>query len=179
MAGDLGFTTIEQLQLLPEDRRVAALRKRPESQWLDRKSARVKPRDLADAVALANAEGGLIVVGIWSGAIEGTGPDERLHNGWRQAGRDFAPPPVPAHFEVVPCINERGDADIDRFLRSVGAISDPTTHSWHGSAHVEPGAALPTVAGILTLGTGPQRFLPEARIRLLRNRGAPARPAGA
>ncbi len=65
MAGDLGFTTIQQLQLLPEDQRVPALRKRPESQWFDRKSARVKPRELADAmVAFANAEGGLIAVGI-------------------------------------------------------------------------------------------------------------------
>ena len=111
MAGDLRFTTIQQLQLLPEDQRVPALRKQAESQWFDRKSARVKPRELADAmVAFAKAEGGLIAVGIWGSAIEGTGPDERLHNGWRQAGRDFARPPVPAHFEVVPCINERGGA---------------------------------------------------------------------
>ena len=97
MAGVLGFTTIEQLQLLPGDQRVPALRKRREGQWFDRKSVRVRPRDLADAmVALANAEGGLIVVGIWSGIIQGTGSDEGLQNGWRQAGRDFARPPVPA-----------------------------------------------------------------------------------
>ena len=184
------------------------------------------------------------MVGIWSGAIEGTGPDERLHNGWRQAGRDFARPPVPAHFEVVPCINERGDAD--RLLiieidasehvhenvrgevllrvgdenRRLGPMEaselrydkggtffdgtpvagaarddlDPEPHRpvpslsrrhqrpddallGAGSAHVEPGPALPTVAGILTLGTGPQRFLPEARIRLLRYQGS-ARESG-
>ncbi len=245
MAGDLGFATIQQLQLLPEDRRVPALRKRPESQWFDRKSARVKPRELADAmVALANAEGGLIVVGIWGGAIEGTGPDERLHNGWRQAGRDFTRPPVPAHYEVVACINERGDADrlliievdasehvhenvrgevllrvgdenrrlgpmeaselrydkggtffdgtpvagaarddldpnlIDRFLRSVGGNQRPDDALLaRGLLTSSRGQLLPTVAGILTLGTGPQRFLPEARIRLLRCQGS-ARETG-
>jgi ATP-dependent DNA helicase RecG len=240
MAGDLGFTTIQQLQLLPEDQRVPALRKRPESQWFDRKSARVKPRELADAmVAFANAEGGLIAVGIWGGAIEGMGPDERLHNGWRQAGRDFARPPVPAHFEVVPCINERGDADrlliieidasehvhenvrgevllrigdenrrlgpmevqelhydkggtffdgtpapgaagddldpnlIDRFLRSVGGRQRPDDALLARGLLVRSrGQLLPTVAGILTLGSDPQRFLPEARVRLLRYQGS-------
>lgn len=240
MTANLGFTTIEQLQLLPEDRRVPALRKRRESQWFDRKSARVKPRELADAmVAFANAEGGLIVVGIWGGAIEGTGPDERLHNGWRQAGRDFARPPVPAHFAVVPCINERGSADhlliieieasehvhenargevllrigdenrrlgpmevqelhydkggtffdgtpaagaarddlapnlVDQFLRSVGGRQRPEDAlAARGLLVSSRGELAPTVAGILTLGTEPQRFLPEARIRLLRYQGS-------
>lgn len=245
MAGNLGFTTIEQLQLLPEDQRVPALRKRPESQWFDRKSARVKPRELADAmVAFANAEGGLIALGIWGGAIEGTGFDERLHNGWRQAGRDFARPPVPAHFEVLSCINERGDADrlllieidpsehvhenvrgevllrigdenrrlgpmevqelhydkggtffdgtpapgaalddldpnlIDQFVRSVGGRQRPDAALLARGLLVRSrGQLLPTVAGILTLGSDPQRFLPEARVRLLRYQGS-ARETG-
>ena len=62
-------------------------------------------------VAPANAEGGLIVVGIWGNAVEGIGPNERMENGWRQAGRDFARPPVPARFERLPCINRRGSPD--------------------------------------------------------------------
>jgi ATP-dependent DNA helicase RecG len=245
MAGDLGFTTIEQLQLLPEDRRVPALRKRHEGQWFDRKSARVKPRDLADAmVAFANAEGGLIVVGIWSGTIEGTGSDEGLQNGWRQAGRDFARPPVPARVELVPCVNHQGNPDqlliieieasehvhenvrgevllrvgdenrrlgpmeaselrydkggtffdgtpvagaarddldaglVDAFLRSVGgsAQTDDALLA-RGLLTSSRGQALPSVAGILTLCAGPQRFLPEARIRLLRYQGS-ARESG-
>lgn len=240
MAGDRGFTTIEQLQLLPEDERVPALRRRREGQWFDRKSARVKPRELADAmVALANAEGGLIVVGIWSGTIEGTGSDEGLQNGWRQAGRDFARPPVPARFELVPCVNHQGNPDqlliveieasehvhenvrgevllrvgdenrrlgpmgaselrfdkggtffdgtpvasaarddldaglVDAFLRSVGgpARADDALLA-RGLLTSGRGQLLPTVAGILTLGAGPQRFLPEARIRLLRYQGS-------
>lgn len=115
MTGDLGVTTIQQLQLLPEDRRVPALRERRESQWFDRRSARIRPRELADAmIGFANAEGGLIVIGIRDGIVEGTGADERPHNAWRQAGRDFARPPVPVHFELVPCIST--DGDIDRLL---------------------------------------------------------------
>jgi len=112
MASDLGITTIQQLQLLPEDRRVPALRERRESQWFDRKSARIRPRELADAmIAFANAEGGLIVLGIRDGIVEGTGADEGPHNGWRQAARDFARPPVPVHFELVSCITHAGKPD--------------------------------------------------------------------
>ena len=239
MASDVGFATIEQLQLLPEDQRVPSLRKRREGQWFDRKSARVKPRELADAmVALANAEGGLIVMGIWGGAIEGTGSDERLENGWRHAGRDFARPPVPARFERVPCINKHGNPDqlliieveasehvhenvrgevllrvgdenrrlgpieatelrydkggtffdgtpvagavrddldpglVDAFLRAVGSLSRPDDALLaRGLLTPNRGQLLPTVAGMLTLGANPQRFLPEARIRLLRYQG--------
>lgn len=239
MAGDLRFSTIEQLQLLPEDQQVPALRKRREGQWFDRKSARVKPRELADAmVALANAEGGLIVVGIWGDAIEGIGPDERWENTWRQAGRDFARPPVPARFERVPCINRRGNPDhllvieigasehihenargevllrigdenrrlgpieatelrydkgetffdgttvagatrgdldpalVDAYLRSVGGLARPDDVLLaRGLLARTQGRLIPTVAGILTLGSSPQQFMPEARIRLLRYQG--------
>lgn len=112
MSGQLGITTIQQLQLLPEDRRVPALRERREGQWFDRKSARVRAPALADVmIAFANAEGGLIVIGIRDGVVEGIGADEAAHNAWRQAARDFARPPVPVHFELVPCITDNGDPD--------------------------------------------------------------------
>lgn len=112
MVPNLAIATIQQLQLLPEDRRVPALRERRESQWFDRKSSRIRPRELADAIiAFANAEGGLIVIGIRNGVVEGTGADEGPHNGWRQAARDFARPPAPVHFELVPCITDNGDPD--------------------------------------------------------------------
>lgn len=108
----LGITTIQQLQLLPEDRRVPALRERREGQWFDRKSARVRAPALADAmIAFANAEGGLVVIGIRDGVVEGIGADEAAHNSWRQAARDFARPPVPVHFELVPCVTDNGDPD--------------------------------------------------------------------
>ncbi len=239
MAGDLGVTTIQQLQLLPEDRRVPALRGRRESQWFDRKSSRVRPRELADAmIGFANAEGGLIVIGIRDGIVEGTGADEAPHNGWRQASRDFARPPVPVHFELVPCITDAGDPDrlliievetsehvhenvrgdvflrigdenrrlgpmevqelrydkgdtffdgtpvagasrsdlddklVSLFLRAVGGThrADDSLVSRGLLTRTRNGTA-PTVAGVLTLGRGPQQFLPEARIRLLRYQG--------
>jgi ATP-dependent DNA helicase RecG len=245
MVSELGVTTIQQLQLLPEDQRVPALRRRHENQWFDRKSARIRPRELADAmIGFANAEGGLIVVGIRDGIVEGTGDDDRAHNGWRQAGRDFARPPIPAHFEVVSCINDRGQPDrlliievetsehvhanargeaflrigdenrrlgpmevqelrydkggtffdgtavpgatrgdlddklIDQFLRAVGSRHRPDDALLSRGLLVDVrGALVPTIAGILTLGSDPQRFLPEARLRLLRYQGS-ARESG-
>lgn len=245
MAGESGVTTIQQLQSLPQYQRVPALRDRPESQWFDRKSRRVRPRELADAmIGFANAEGGLIVIGIAGGVIEGTGADERPHNAWRQAGRDFARPPVPAHFEVVPCINDRGEPDrllivevetsehvhenvrgdvflrigdenrrlgpmevqelrydkggtffdgtavrgatrddletklVDQFLRAVGGRRRPDDALLSRGLVVRAhGRLAPTIAGILTLGSDPQRFLPEARVRLLRFQGS-ARETG-
>jgi ATP-dependent DNA helicase RecG len=195
-------------------------------------------------IGFANAEGGLIVVGIRDVIVEGTGDDDRAHNGWRQAGRDFARPPIPAHFEVVPCLTDRGQSDrlliievetsehvhenargevflrigdenrrlgpmevqelrydkggtffdgtavagatrddldnklIDQFLRAVGSRHRPDEALRSRGLLVEArGALVPTIAGILTLGSDPQRFLPEARLRLLRYQGS-ARESG-
>lgn len=245
MVTEFGVTTIQQLQLLPEDQRAPALRRGNENQWFDRKSARIRPRELADAmISFANAEGGLIVIGIRDRVVEGTGADDRAHNGWRQAGRDFARPPVPAQFEVVPCINDSGQPDrlliievetsehvhenargdvflrigdenrrlgpmevqelrydkggtffdgtavagssrddldaklIDQFLRAVGGRSRPDDALRSRGLLVQArGQLVPTIAGILTLGADPQRFLPEARLRLLRYQGS-ARESG-
>lgn len=59
----------------------------------------------------ANAEGGLIALGIHGGAVEGIGAAGGLVNAWRQAALDFSQPPVRHRFELVPCINENGDDD--------------------------------------------------------------------
>jgi ATP-dependent DNA helicase RecG len=51
----------------------AALAAVPEDQWFDRKSARISPRELANVeIGFANADGGVIVIGIHDGVIEGT-----------------------------------------------------------------------------------------------------------
>jgi ATP-dependent DNA helicase RecG len=43
-----------------------------ENQWFERKSARAAPKDIAhDLIAFANAEGGVLVVGLSDGRIEG------------------------------------------------------------------------------------------------------------
>jgi len=62
-----------------------------EDQWFDRKSARIKVKDLAPAlVAFANAEGGVIVIGL----DEELRDRESLLNDWQQASRDVTSPPV-------------------------------------------------------------------------------------
>lgn len=85
----------------------------PEDQWFDRKSSRVRPRELADTLlAFANAEGGTVVVGLWNGAVEGidaAGP--AIQAGWQQAAIDFTVPPVPHKARLVDCRNARGERD--------------------------------------------------------------------
>lgn len=72
----------------------------PEGQWFERKSGRVSARDLAaPLVALANAEGGCIVVGLHAGSVEGV-TAARL-NDLRQAAQDFTQPVVRVRAEPL------------------------------------------------------------------------------
>jgi len=87
----------EHLQSLGREELTAALLSASEDQWFDRKSGRVSARDLAKTIiAMANADGGLIAIGLHSGA-----PDSLLDrvNEWRQASIDFARPAVRTAFE--------------------------------------------------------------------------------
>lgn len=84
----------------------------PESQWFDRKSIRESPTGLADTlVAFANAEGGVVVIGLHSGTVEGVVGHEKGVNALRQAAIDFSVPPVHAEISMVDCVNSRGEAD--------------------------------------------------------------------
>lgn len=83
-----------------------------EDQWFDRKSAREQPAGLAiTLVAMANAEGGTIVVGIHDGRIEGTDGVAKHRNDLMQASIDHAEPPVRVHTELVECLNAGGVSD--------------------------------------------------------------------
>lgn len=83
-----------------------------EDQWFDRKSARVTAASLADSlVAFANAEGGVVVVGLHDGAVEGTDRDERHRNALMQAAMDFTEPPVRARSRLVGCRRDDGSPD--------------------------------------------------------------------
>jgi len=83
-----------------------------EDQWFDRKSSRIAPKDLAEAlVAFANAEGGTIIIGVHRGKVEGIDRSREKTNGWRQAAIDFTGPPVRARFSEVECINGDGERD--------------------------------------------------------------------
>ena len=103
---------LENLSALPPDAVSALLLAEPEGQWFDRKSARIGARELAETlVAMANAEGGLIAVGLSGGVCEGVDGRVAAQNAWRQAGVDYTTPPALFSAELLPCINSRGEAD--------------------------------------------------------------------
>ena len=98
--------SIDLLSSMPKEAVATALLTEPEGQWYDRKSARISARDLAKAlVAMSNAEGGLIAVGLHRGICEGVDGLPQRQNDWRQAGLDFTNPPVRFDAKLVECIN--------------------------------------------------------------------------
>ncbi len=83
-----------------------------EDQWFDRKSIRVSAQALADTEAsFANADGGVIVVGLHGGQVEGTDDNERRRNDLMQAAIDYTHPPVRARSSLVECVNAVGRHD--------------------------------------------------------------------
>lgn len=96
---------------LPDEEVGAALLSLREDQWFDRKSTRTKPVDLAPIISgMANAEGGLIVLGVHGGRVEGVDAsgDE---NGWRQANLDFVDPPASVMVRTIGCQTSSGKSD--------------------------------------------------------------------
>lgn len=99
------------LEATPAERGPAMIALR-ESQWFERKSARVAPRQLGETLcAFANAEGGTVVVGIHDGRVEGINRQGRP-NEWRQAGLDHCEPPVKVSWREVECIRADGQSDV-------------------------------------------------------------------
>lgn len=83
-----------------------------EDQWYDRKSALMAPQTLVQhQIAMANADGGILVVGLWSGRVEGTDAAPSHRSGLMQAAIDFSNPPVRARGRLVECVNDDGDFD--------------------------------------------------------------------
>ena len=83
-----------------------------ESQTFDRKSINIAPRDFANHVcALANTDGGILVVGISDKArrIEGVDHHEREVNELLRVPMDFCMPTVPFAHEFVECIDFKGN----------------------------------------------------------------------
>lgn len=104
--------TLAQLDRLTGRELVEALRTRSEDQWLERKSARIRAQDLAQFfVGFANAEGGILVIGMYGGRIEGVSGAPSLINEWRQAAIDFTDPPIRHKFELIDCTNATGAPD--------------------------------------------------------------------
>lgn len=108
----MGTAEVEQALGLDPAARAGALLALREDQWFDRKSARVAARTLAEtAIAMANAEGGTVVVGLADRVVEGVSRHADKLNGWQQAALDFTIPPVPARSRLVDCVNSRGESD--------------------------------------------------------------------
>lgn len=83
-----------------------------EDHWFDRKSPRITPRKLAEAeIGMANAEGGVLVVGLSDGHVEGTDRHAAGRNALIRASVELAVPPVRTTYDLVPCINSEGADD--------------------------------------------------------------------
>lgn len=84
---------VDRALALSDEEALAELVGLAEDQWFERKSGRISAKDLAvPLVAMANAEGGYVAVGIEAGAIEGVREERR--NALRQTAHDFTVPVV-------------------------------------------------------------------------------------
>jgi ATP-dependent DNA helicase RecG len=98
-----------------------------EDQWFERKSGRVEPRDLAKVlVGFANADGGLVVVGLHDGIVEGIGSGAKARNALMQAGLDFCSPPVRTHHRLIECTDANGRR---KELLAIEVESSETVHA--------------------------------------------------
>jgi ATP-dependent DNA helicase RecG len=96
----MSTTLAEQALLLPPDEIGPALLGLPESQWFERKGGRISAKKAAEtAIAFANAEGGVLVVGVSNGRVDGITP--RLRNDLQQMALDHTEPAVPARVDLV------------------------------------------------------------------------------
>lgn len=96
----------------PSEEVGSALLELAEDQWLERKSSRISPRDLAETlIGFANADGGLVVVGLHDGKVEGVDANRSRLNDQMQANIDFCIPPVRTKGRLVDCVNDAGAPD--------------------------------------------------------------------
>jgi ATP-dependent DNA helicase RecG len=102
----MGTIAIENALSLPPAEVGLRLVGLPEDQWLERKSSRIAPRDLADVlIGFANADGGIVIIGLSDGKIEGTNGNLKRRNAQFQANIDFCAPPVRAKPCLIDCID--------------------------------------------------------------------------
>jgi ATP-dependent DNA helicase RecG len=103
---------VPQALRAPVSERAKLLLALTEDQWFDRKSARINAKDLGQHLsALANAEGGTLVLGLAKGAVEGCDRYPDQVNALRQAAIDFTIPPVRIESSLIECVREDGTPD--------------------------------------------------------------------
>src|SRR5690606_36930685 len=62
-------------------------------------------------IGFANAEGGLVIVGLWNGTVEGVDAAGSRVSEWQQAALDFTVPAVPCRPRLIECVNDADQAD--------------------------------------------------------------------
>ena len=103
---------LAEILALPPDVVGSRLVAMPESQWFERKGPLISAQKLSNAlVAMANADGGTIVVGLGEGSVDGTDSDPVHRNVLMQAGVDLVLPPVRATTSLVDCVTTGGRPD--------------------------------------------------------------------
>jgi ATP-dependent DNA helicase RecG len=108
----MSTTLAERALNEPADAVGPALLSLREDQWLERKSARIAARELANTlIGFANADGGLVIVGLHDRSVEGMKAHATRQNEHLQANLDFCVPPVRARIRFVDCINAAGETD--------------------------------------------------------------------
>ncbi|MDU0348048.1 ATP-binding protein [Actinomyces sp. MRS3W] len=96
---------VDQALNLSPDEAAARLSALPEDQWFERKSGAIRPLDFAvPLVAMANAEGGVIVVGFHGGRVVPV--SDKAANALRQTPADFTTPRV--RVEVTELLSSEG-----------------------------------------------------------------------
>jgi ATP-dependent DNA helicase RecG len=105
----MGTIDVESALNAPAGEAGPALLGVEEDQWFERKSSRIAPRDLANAmIGFANADGGTIVVGLSEGEVEKTDSNLARRNAQLQANVDFCVPPVRATHRLIGCVDNAG-----------------------------------------------------------------------
>ncbi|HEX8959214.1 MAG TPA: ATP-binding protein, partial [Solirubrobacterales bacterium] len=108
----MGTIAVETALGAPPDEVGMELIRLPEDQWFERKSSRIAPRDLANVlIGFANADGGIVVVGLSDGTVEGASGNPNRRNAQLQANIDFCTPPVRAKPRMIACIDSDGEAN--------------------------------------------------------------------
>ena len=91
---------------------IEEIRQMPEGQTFDCKSIHIEPKALANTiVAMANADGGMIVVGISDKTrrIEGVNQDKAHLNEILRTPFDFCVPTISVTTEFMPCQDSEGN----------------------------------------------------------------------
>ena len=90
------------LDVLTPEERGDLLATQPENQWFERKSLSVGVEVFAKAlIGLANAEGGLVVVGVSNGTLQDLSHSDRRINELRRAPQTHCSPPPRVHFHAL------------------------------------------------------------------------------